>query len=49
MLYFLTLNKAGLFEGIFFWEGVNSTPPPIPIPHLFIFQEEQIQCRYNFM
>ena len=34
-------NMAGLFEGSFFWGGVNFTP--------FIFQEELIQYQYNFM
>ena len=35
-------NKAELFEGGFFWKGVNlTTTTPPPPPH-FIFQEELI-------
>ena len=29
-------NKAGLFEGSFFWGGVNLLPPPFIFPEEFI-------------
>ena len=38
---YLNPNKAGLFEGSFFWGKVNLTPFKSP--------EEQIQCQYNFI
>ena len=36
-------NKAGLFEGSFFW-GVSLIPPPS-----FIFHEELMQYEYNLI
>ena len=44
---FINPNKAGLSEGIFFWEGFN-LPPNTPPPPLR-FQEELTQCQYNFI
>ena len=40
-------NKADLFEGSFFWTGVNLTPPP-PSPQ-FIFEEELIKYQHNII
>ena len=38
----LNPNKAGLFEGRFFWEFGVKSPPPTPLPLSFKFQEELI-------
>ena len=39
---FINPNKARVFEDSLFW-GVSIWPPS------FIFQEELIQCQYNFI
>ena len=38
-------NKAGLFEGSFFWGGGEGQFEPPP----FIFQEELVSYQYNFI
>ena len=46
---FINPYKARFFEGSFFWRVSISLSPPPPPPHPLIFQEELIQCQYNFI
>ena len=48
-LFYLNPNKAGLFEGNFFWGGGRGGVNLTPSAPALIFQEILIKYQYNFM